>query len=99
MRDAFVAKSMGIAGPPVIRGLLLSSVLGTSFGILLPMLGTLSLRKASTLFPDLLTCCFLLRIMAPHRMVEYLETASSGAKARPKARKMTYLQHTLNSHA
>jgi hypothetical protein len=67
---------------------------------LLPMLGTLSLRKASTLFPDLLTCCFLLRIMAPHRMVEYLETASSGAKKLvPKARKMTYLQHTLNSQA
>jgi hypothetical protein len=64
---------------------------------LLPMLGTLSLRKASTLFPDLLTCCFLLRIIAPHCTVEYLETASSWSeKLMPKARKLTYLQHTLN---
>jgi hypothetical protein len=55
-----------MAGPPSVSGLPLFSAFFDSYGTLLPKLGTLSLRNASTLFPDLLTCCFLMRLIALH---------------------------------
>src|SRR5580698_8362163 len=87
-----------MAGPPSILGWLSFSTCFASYGVLLPRLGTLSLRKASTLFPDLLTCCFLMGLIALQLYGLVPGSDSSGAnKLRLEARKnstCTY-KHTL----